>query len=54
MRPGLGRTPRPDLALPSTIDGVKVIGLGAENPKSYVACILEVVEALAARLENED
>jgi len=46
--PWLGREPRPDLALPARIDGGKVIGLGAENPKSYIACILEVVDALAA------
>jgi acetylornithine deacetylase/succinyl-diaminopimelate desuccinylase-like protein len=26
----------------------KVVGLGAENPKSYIACILEVAEALSA------
>lgn len=43
--PWLGPRPRPDLALPARIEGGKVIGLGAENPKSYVACILEVVEA---------
>lgn len=45
--PWLGRRPRPDLALPARVEAGKVIGLGAENPKSYVACILEVVEALA-------
>lgn len=45
--PWLGRRPRPDLTLPARIEDGKVIGLGAENPKSYVACILEVVEALA-------
>lgn len=46
--PWLGRRPRPDLALPARIENGKVIGLGAENPKSYVACILEVVEVLAS------
>ncbi len=46
--PWLGADPRPDLSLPARIDGGKVIGLGAENPKSYIACILEVVEVLAA------
>ena len=45
--PWLGREPRPDLALPARIEGGKVIGLAAENPKSYVACILETVEVLA-------
>jgi acetylornithine deacetylase/succinyl-diaminopimelate desuccinylase-like protein len=45
--PWLGRRPRPDLALPSRIEDGKVVGLGAENPKSYIACILEVVEALS-------
>jgi acetylornithine deacetylase/succinyl-diaminopimelate desuccinylase-like protein len=45
--PWLGRPPRPDLALPSHVEDGKVVGLGAENPKSYIACILEVVEALA-------
>ncbi|HET9456878.1 MAG TPA: M20/M25/M40 family metallo-hydrolase [Candidatus Limnocylindrales bacterium] len=46
--PWLGRQPRPDLSLPARIDDGKVIGLGAENPKSYIACILEVVDVLAA------
>lgn len=45
--PWLGPRPRADLALPARIEDGKVIGLGAENPKSYVACILEVVETLA-------
>jgi acetylornithine deacetylase/succinyl-diaminopimelate desuccinylase-like protein len=45
--PWLGPRPRPDLGLPARVDAGKVIGLGAENPKSYVACILEVVDALA-------
>jgi len=46
--PWLGHQPRPDLSLPARIDDGKVIGLGAENPKSYIACILEVVDVLAA------
>ena len=46
--PWLGARPRADLALPARIEDGKVIGLGAENPKSYVACILEVVDVLAA------
>jgi acetylornithine deacetylase/succinyl-diaminopimelate desuccinylase-like protein len=45
--PWLGPRPRPDLALPARIEDGKVIGLGAENPKSFVACILEVVDTLA-------
>lgn len=46
--PWLGRQPRPDLSLPASIADGKVIGLGAENPKSYIACILEVMDVLAA------
>ncbi len=46
--PWLGAEPRPDLSLPARIADGKVIGLGAENPKSYIACILEVVDVLAA------
>jgi acetylornithine deacetylase/succinyl-diaminopimelate desuccinylase-like protein len=43
--PWLGPRPRPDLSLPARVEDGKVIGLAAENPKSYVACILEVLEA---------
>jgi acetylornithine deacetylase/succinyl-diaminopimelate desuccinylase-like protein len=46
--PWLGPRPRPDLGLPARVEDGKVVGLGAENPKSYIACILEVVDALAS------
>lgn len=47
-RPWLGDDPSPDLRLPASVRDGKVIGLGAENPKSHVAAILEAVTALAA------
>ena len=47
-RPWLGDRPGSDLRLPAVVEAGKVIGLGAENPKSFVAVILEAVTALAA------
>jgi acetylornithine deacetylase/succinyl-diaminopimelate desuccinylase-like protein len=46
--PWTGRQPTPDLRVGGTIEGGKVIGMGAENPKSYAAVVLEAVTALAA------
>jgi acetylornithine deacetylase/succinyl-diaminopimelate desuccinylase-like protein len=46
--PWTGRQPTPDLRVGGTIEGGKVIGMGAENPKSFAAVVLETVTALAA------
>jgi acetylornithine deacetylase/succinyl-diaminopimelate desuccinylase-like protein len=45
--PGLGPTLRADLRPEPFRDGDTVVGLGAENPKAYVACIVAAAEAVS-------
>lgn len=46
-RPWLGGAPGADFAVPGRQEGDWIIGLGAENPKSFAACVLEAVTAFA-------
>ncbi|MBV9120124.1 MAG: deacylase, partial [Chloroflexi bacterium] len=44
---GLDTHDRPDLRLPASRDGDYVIGLGAENPKAYMASVMVAAAAVA-------
>jgi acetylornithine deacetylase/succinyl-diaminopimelate desuccinylase-like protein len=46
LRPGF-TTITPDLALEPTVVGSHVIGLGAENPKAFAACVVGAMVAIA-------
>jgi acetylornithine deacetylase/succinyl-diaminopimelate desuccinylase-like protein len=46
--PWTGHQPTPDLRVGGSIENGKVIGMGAENPKSFAAVVLETATALAS------
>jgi acetylornithine deacetylase/succinyl-diaminopimelate desuccinylase-like protein len=43
----MGAASRPDLTAHAVVDDGFVVGLGAENPKGYAACIIAAAEAVA-------
>ena len=46
--PWLGQAIRPDLRPVGIIENGYVIGLGAENPKAYVTCVVAAAQAISA------
>jgi acetylornithine deacetylase/succinyl-diaminopimelate desuccinylase-like protein len=45
-QPWLGQQPGAQFRMPAVIEGDLVVGLGAENPKAYLTCVVAAAEAV--------